>query len=329
MNLGHFISGSCAIAIACFANTVFGADDFADLKTITVLPITEQQVKTAFDRSVADACEQLPADQPLEMRSFTPFLTERDRRASKGPGIPSTRQSVLSVGLDFSAEDRATLPKISGGRIADYLDTNCVLIQARVRKDMLDRKLYFHHRPLAATAQFRGSRVSHPFEPIVAASIRDFHGIGLFVEETRILKAEKLRTLVLVFKNNVLTSSTGSRTREQYEFAFIRGREGKSPDRLDHHLFVTTDDRQTLHYMNPYLQPQRPAQCSILGSIAVLDYDSTGLFPKESATRRFKLSKRSTFTAEQIDAFCNQHMLEGGINSNLTQILDAAIEEEL
>ncbi len=78
-----------------------------------------------------------------------------------------------------------------------------------MRKDLLDRKLYFHHRPIAATAQYRGSRVSHAFEPIVSQSIRDFHGIGLFVEETRILKAEKLRTLVLIFKNNVLMGRTG------------------------------------------------------------------------------------------------------------------------
>jgi len=310
------------------AKIVVGADDFADLKTISVLPMTQQQVALAFDRSVADACEQLPKDEPLEMRSFTPYLTDRDRRAPKDKQLPATRQSVLSVGLEFSPEDRATLPNISGGQIADYLQRNCVLIQARVRKDLLDRKLYFHHRPLAATAQYRGSRVSHAFEPIVAASIRDFHGIGLFVEETRILKAEKLRTLVLIFKNKVLTSRTSSRTSEQYEFAFIRGREAKIPDRLDYHLFVTTDDRKTLHYMNPYLQPQRPAQCSILGSIAVIDYDSTGLYPKESATRSFKLSKRATFTAEQIDSFCEQKELQGGIHSNLTKVLDAVIDAE-
>ncbi len=305
------------------------ANDFADLKTISVLPLTEQQVAQAFDRSLSDACEQLPKDEPLELRSFTPYLTERDKRSLKTKPLPASRQSLFSVGLEFGADDRATLPKVSGGIIADYLANNCVLIQARIRKDLLDRKLYFHHRPLALTAQFRGSRISHPFQPLVATSIRDFHGIGLFVEETRILKAEKLRTLVLVFKNNVLTSRTGSRTVEQYEFAFIRGREAKIPERLDHHVFVTTDDRRTLHYLSPYMQPLRPSQCSILGRIAVIDYDSTGLYPKESATRSFRLETRSKYSLEQIDEYCSQNELKGGLHSNLTHVLDAIIDRKI
>ncbi|MEZ6074648.1 MAG: hypothetical protein R3C56_02925 [Pirellulaceae bacterium] len=47
-------------------------------------------------------------------------------------------------------------------------------------------------------------------------------------------------------------------------------------------MFVTTDDRQTLNYLAPYSQPLRPSQSSILGRIAVTDYDSSGIYPKES-----------------------------------------------
>lgn len=330
MKLHNIAAFACLAAYSVvFCNFAAADDDFADLKTIRVLPITEQQVKFAFDRSLADACEQLPASQPLEMRSFTQFLTDRDRRAGKGAKLPSTRQSVLSVGLEIAPSDRATLPKLSGGKIREYLETNCVLVQVRLRKDTLDRKLYFHHRPLAATAQFRGSRISQSFQPIVSGAIRDFHSIGLFVEEGKPIKAEELRTLVLVFRNNVLTSTTSTRTSEEYEYGFVRGREGRLPDRLEYHLFVTTDGRQNLHYMTPFIHPTRPAQCSILGSVAITDYDSTGLYPKESATRSFRLSKRATFTPEQISAFCEKESLEGGIHSNLTKVLDAAIDGKL
>ncbi len=318
------------VLFACiFSRLLLANDDFADLKTISVLPLTEQQVALAFERALSDACEQLPKNEPLELHSFTPYLTERDRRNTKSKPLPSSRQSLFSVGLEFSPEDRADLPKVSGGIIADYLAENCVLIQARVRKDLLDRKLYFHHRPLALTAKFRGSRISHPFEPLVARSIRDFHGIGLFVEETRILKAEKLRTLVMVFKNNMLTSRIGTRTNDQYEFAFVRGREGKLPERLEHHVFVTSDERRTLHYLNPYFQPLRPAQCSILGRIAIVDYDSTGLYPKASSTRSFRLETHDKFSLAQVNEFCAQQDLLGGLHSNLTQVLDAIIDHKL
>ncbi len=107
---------STIVMLASIQCCVCLADDFADLKTISVLPITEQQVKTAFDRSAADACEQLPADEPLEMRNFTPYLTERDRRAEKGKQLPSTRQSVLSVGLISPLTIARTCPRSAAAR---------------------------------------------------------------------------------------------------------------------------------------------------------------------------------------------------------------------
>ncbi len=314
-----WISSSVAAAI----------DEFGDLKTISVLPRTEREVAAAFDRSSSDACEQIAQGEPIEIRNFIPYLTARDRLQTESRPLASARHSLFSVGLEFEGSDRAALPNVSGSIIADYLDKNCVLIQGRVRRDLLDRKLYFHHRPLVATAQYRGSRLSEPFEPLVAAKIREFHGIGLFVPETRILTAEKLRTLVLIFKNDILRPGSSSRSREQYEFAFILGREGEAADHLDHHVFVTTDDRQTINYLAPYDQPLSPSRSSILGRIAVTDYDSTGLYPLASATRSFKLDTRSRFPLEQLDAYCVSEQLEGGFHTNLTPVLNAIIDGQL
>ncbi len=303
-------------------------DEFGDLKTISVLPQSQRDVETAFDRSSSDACEQIVQGEALEMRSFVTYLTSRDRLQTESRPLASTRRTLFSVGLEFESSDRAALPKVSGSIIADYLDKNCVLIQGRVRRDLLDRKLYFHHRPLVVTAKYRGSRLSEPFEPLVAAKIHEFHGIGLFVPETRILTAEKLRTLVLIFKNDILQPGS-TRTREQFEFAFIQGRDGDSPDQLDHHVFVTTEDRQTLHYLASYSQPLRPSQSSILGRIAVTDYDSTGIYPTASATRSFKLDTRSKFALDELEKFCLARQLPGGFHENLTPVLNAIIDGEL
>jgi hypothetical protein len=319
---------STVLLIATGTNLATAIDEFGDLKTLSVLPQTQREVETAFSRSSSDACEQIGQGEPLEIRSFMRYLTERDRLSTAQRPLASARHSLFSVGLEFEASDRAALPKVSGGIIADYLEKNCVLIQGRVRRDLLDRELYFHHRPLVVTAQYRGSRLTEPFEPLVASKVRDFHGLGLFVPETRILKAEKLRTLVLIFKNDILQPFS-SRTREQYEFALIRGRSSAASDQLENHVFVTTDDRQTLNYLAPYSQPLRPSQSSILGRIAVTDYDSSGIYPKESATRSFKVDTRNKFALDELDAYCLEQQLAGGFHANVTQILDAIIDKQL
>lgn len=316
------------LLIATSTTSATAIDEFGDLKTLSVLPQTQREVEAAFKRSSSDGCEQVMKGEPLEIHSFMTYLTERDRLPSKQRPLASSRQSLFSVGLEFESSDRAALPKVSGGIIADYLDTNCVLIQGRVRRDLLDRKLYFHHRPLAVTAQYRGSRLTESFEPLVASKVGEFHGLGLFVPETRILKAEKLRTMVLIFKNDIL-QPLSSRTREQYEFAFIRGLPAAIPDQLERHVFVTTDDRQTLNYLAPFEQPLRPSQSSILGRIAVTDYDSTGLYPTASATRSFKVDTRSKFTLDELEAYCLEQQLAGGFHANVTHVLDAIIAKQL
>lgn len=317
----------CAVAVRALTvgSSALAFDEFGDIKTITVLPQSQREVEAAFERSSSDACEQVVQGEALEMRSFVPYLTSRDRLQKTSRPLASTRHSLFSVGLEFETSDRAALPKVSGGIIEDYMDKHCVLVQGRVRRDLLDRKLYFHHRPLVVTAKYLGSRLTEPFEPLVAAKIREFHGLGLFVPETRIIKAQHLRTLVLIFKNDILQSSS-ARAREQFEFAFILGREGEVGDKLDHHVFVTTDDRQTLHYLAPYSQPLRPSQSSILGRIAVTDYDSTGIFPKASATRSYKLDTRSKFTLEDLEKYCLDQQLSGGFHKNLTPVLNAIID---
>lgn len=320
--------GLVGAMLATRAGNAAGIDEFAGIKVIHTLPRTSFELERAHRSSGSDACERIAEKQSLELTSFLTILTERDRReAARIRPMPTARQSVLSVGLTMDASDRADLPTVSRGSILDYLDSNYVAIQVRVRRDLLDRKLYFHHRPLAVTAQFRGSRMTQKFEPVVANAINDFHSIGLFAKEGATMAPENLRTLVLLFKNSVIRS--GARTRDQFEFAFIRGKEGKSDTRLDSHVFVTSRDRSQLTYLKPYSPPTSPNACSIRGSIVITDFDSSGIYPKESATRSFRLDARRTFPMSSIEAYCKEQSLVGGLYDNLDQVLDALIDEQI
>lgn len=303
-------------------------DEYSDVQTLTRLPKTDREISAVFAATDRQSCEQLPKGEPLEVRTMTAALTMRDRLLTKTQAKPSSRVSVFSVGLEIDASDRADLPMLSGGKITEYLNENCVLIQARMRKDLLTRKLYYYHRPLAVTAAYRGARMSLQFEDVVAANIRQFHGVGLFIEDKKKISAEQLRTLVLTFRNNVMKPGS-LRADEQYEYVFVRGRESKIPDRLEHHVFVTAEDRQVLYYVSPYAQPTRPNRCSILGRIAITDYDPTGVYPKESATRSYKIDSRAKFLMADIDKYCADNQLEGGIHLNLTKVLDAIIDRKI
>jgi hypothetical protein len=182
---------------------------------------------------------------------------------------------------------------------------------------------------LALTTHYTGSKFTDAFEPVVSHSIKDFHGIGLFVKEPGVLKAEKLRTMVMIFKNRMLRGGS-TRPIEQFEFAFVRGRDGKTPDALKQHVFVTSNNRAQLNYLRPYSPPRSQNACGILGRIAVTKYDdTTGLYPVICATRNFKLNSGWSMPIETVNAYCVQQKLAGGIAYNLDTVLDAAIDGKL
>ncbi len=211
----------------------------------------------------------------------------------------------------------------------DYVDDHYLQVQGRVRRDLLDRKLYFHHRPLATTAQYRGSRLTQKFEPLVSNTLREFHGLGLFLrEKSRVLKPEMFRTLVLLFRSEML-QPIGSRTQETFEFVLIRGRETVSGTNLQSHVFVTTDNRENLHYLNGSTRTTSPARTGILGRISITRFDSTGLYPKESAVRSYRLDDRSSFPVSRLDAYCDSQQLQGGFAGNVSEVLDAIISGQI
>ncbi len=55
-----------------------------------------------------------------------------------------------------------------------------------MRRDLVTGKLYFHHLPLAATANFRGSKVTQKFDQLVNDAVKDFRSVGLFCK-TRLM----------------------------------------------------------------------------------------------------------------------------------------------
>ena len=314
----------CMVAIAMLPSALHAADEFSDCKVIRSLPKTTAEMERLHRDNSGNQCEPLKEGQSLETTNYgiiqTAALTA-DKLAK-----PAIRYGIISVGLIMDSSDRADLPMASRGKILDYMDQHYVSIQVRMRRDLLSGKLYFHHRPIAATALFRGLKVTQAFDKLVTTAVRDFRSVGLFskvAQDER--KPEDLRTLVLMFRNTVLKSE--SRTASQFEYAFVRGREGSKEERLTTHVFVTSNDRSQLVYLNPYHRPSSPNDCSIRGSVAITDYDRTGVIPKDSATRSYRLDSRRIFPMENIEDYCTKNNLKGGFFENVDTVLDVLIDQ--
>lgn len=323
---GFWFFAVFALSLGGWRTAALAVDEFSDLIRIDRLPTSDREVESAFRRTRGTACEIVAAGEPVEIASFTSRLTLRDRR-SRELAIPASRQEFFSVGLEFSAADRVDLPLLSRNQITDYVADHYVSIQGRVRRDLLDRQLYYHHRPIAVTAKYRGPRISHDFEAIISNTVQDFHGLGLFVaEEPVIEKPSHFRTMVMIFRTPLLR---GGRTIEQFELVIIRGRESGLGDRLDSHVFVTTENRTKLHYLRSQERPMRASQSTILGQIAVTEFDSTGLYPEESAARSYRLAQRLEFNLRDLDAYCRDNRLEGGFGRQVDRVLDEIIDGNL
>ncbi len=300
------------------------ADEFSDCKIVRSLPKSTADMDRLHRENSGNQCEPLTEGQSLETTTYSAIRTARESldKAAK----PAVRFGIISVGLIMDSADRSDLPLASRSKILDYMEQHYVSIQVRMRRDLVTGKQYFHHRPLAATANFRGSKVTQPFDKLVTTAVRDFRSVGLFCKtapDDR--KPEDLRTLVLMFRNTVLKSE--SRTASQFEYAFVRGREGGKEDRLTTHVFVTSNDRSQLVYLNPYHRPTRPDDCSIRGSVVITEYDKTGVFPKESATRSYRLDSKRIFPMENIEDYCTKNQLKGGFFENVDTVLDVLIDQ--
>lgn len=299
------------------------------LKTVRLLPRTEREAEEQHERLRAEACDFLPGGEIIERKSFVPEQLSRQERLP----IPTARQAALSVGLEVSREDQADLPRLSAGRILSYIDGHYVCVLARVQRDLANGLEYLHHRPVAATATFRGPATSEEFTELVSASVRDMRSMGLFLPSDTDMKAENLRTLVMLFRSTRSEFNEISKKvtlRPTYEFVFIRARgEGREGRPLQLHSFVTTEDRQQLHSLANYSPPTRSEFCDVRGRIFFTDYKLANLLPSESATRQTIVRARETYAMSSLHEYAAAAKWSGDALDNLTATLDAIIDRRI
>jgi len=254
-------------------------------------------METTHQLARRNACEPIPANEPVISQSFQPYLTQRDYReyAENVPAL-SMRQPIFSVGMDILASDQRDLPGLSARRILAYLRSNYITLQVRVQKEPLSGDLFLHHCSLAGVAQYRATGLTQPPTEGLGKTLQNYRSLGLFLPAGLEPTAKNLRTLVLLHKSNQAedagpnrsliyctsqnhlevpafsaagTLPQGSGIGSKYEYVFILARPQRSRQEqsLVLHTFVTSDRRQKLHYLELGSKPLRNDLCSFKRTI--------------------------------------------------------------
>ncbi len=250
--------------------------------------------------------------------------------------IPTARYCALSLGLGMLPADQRQLPTLSGGLILDYLSRHYLWVQMQVHKDLGTGELYLNQNPLAAVAEFRGARLTQEFVEMTAAAVNDMRALGLYVKTGVKASPENLRTAVLLFKHNLAEPGAitlaGPQFKPDYELLFVRLLPPSNGSRRSEpklHVFATSDQRGTLHYLRTGSGPSTPDECSIKGLIFFTEYKYANRLPAASATRKVSVRAKASYALSDLDAYAAQCGWKGDASDNLTEVLDAIIDGQV
>ena len=168
----------------------------------------------------------------------------------------------------------------------------------------------------------------------MAGSIREIHSLGVYLPTKMLPTPENLRTVVLVHKHTAAEASPARpgafNLVSRYEFIFVRARASVAGNRLDLHVFATSDERRKLHYLRSGGSPTNPDDCTINAEVFFTRFGNGGLIPEEAAMRREKVKARSSYDLIELDAHIKRNIaLKGDAFDNLLETLDAIIDGKI
>jgi hypothetical protein len=304
------------------------------IKTFSKMPRTATEIAGAHLMNRDEATEFLLGGELLEFNGFALKLTKRDGAPLKNGKLPnpSTRRFMFSVGIELKKADQARLPTLSKDKILDYLDKHYVSVQARVQKDAQGNQ-YLHHRCIVATGTFRAGKLTEDFDPAVGNAVKEIHSLGLYLPPKVDPTPENLRTAVLVHKHTGIDLASVKagmpKTKPQFEFIFIRGRQS-ALGKLDLHCFVTTEERTKLHYIKSGQKPPtKYTESTVKAQVYFSKYVDAGLVPSDSVLRGQTVVSQASFVMKDLDAQVKSQLKLSDALANINETLDAIIDGKI
>lgn len=330
-------TGLALAALLCLASTAIARAESPIwiTKLCPRVPITHEALAAAHAES-KNSCIQVPTGDPLEVTGFAGIteygvtLLENGQRVAKQLPYDFSRLSAVSIGMQLLPPDQEQLPSVSKQRILKRVDGNYIIVQVRVHRDRASGQVYLYYKPFAAIGGFNETAALE-FAPLMEDSVREVRSLGLFLRPGQTPTADQLRTLVAVSRDTILlTEPDGSgepKPREHYELMFVRARvEGEA---VTLHTFVTNEFRTIVNYLRPYETPTSSDRCDLRNTIYFTEYTAAKQSPSKKVTRDVRILSRSRYALSALDEYAHQQGWSGDALENLTETLDAIIDQRV
>lgn len=296
-----------------------------EVTMIDRLPIKESTVRRAYRDAEPRACRMLIAGA-----SVSP------PRSSSQIGNVGTfgRMSAMTIGLELDADGRSKLPVVIRGQVDNYLAKHRLSIQPVLYHDN-QGQLYFGTDCQAAFFKLSSPGITVKAEPMIEMSVRRFRALGV-VGSGSVAGSEAVslnsvgvlgRTLAMSFQFEKAESTTAfasDRSRFATELMLLHIPAGSTVDNPEVQLFITSDDRKTLHRLNTRGERLNSPMPTISAKVRFEKTILMGMYPSDPVVTGMRYRSEGVVSMDVIDRMTSETKSEDGSTKNLsvTEVLD-------
>lgn len=222
--------------------------DRDEVTTINELPIQESLVRRAYNQSESRACRMLIPDASVSPpRSIPPI----------GQSGTFGRLSSLTIGLELSSSGSSKLPTTVRNQVERYFADHRLSIQPVLYYDKTG-KLYFGTDCQAGFYKIDNPYLTVEAEPMIETAVGRFRALGVVgSQDTSSIDIDSAatlgRTLAMAFQFERAATTTAfasKRSRFATELLLLHIPAGTTVGDPKVQLFITSDDRKTLHRLD-------------------------------------------------------------------------------
>ena len=318
---GHQSTSKLTLRVGVIGST----PDRDEVTTIKSLPIKETLVRRAYRDSKSRAC-----------RMLIPGASVSPPRSTSVNGIAGTfgRMSAMTIGLQLDAAGRSKLPAVVRGQVDNYFAKHRLSVQPVLYHDK-QGQLYFGTDCQAAFFKIDSPGMTVKAEPMIETSVKRFRALGvvgsgdLTEPEAVALNSGAIlgRTLAMAFQFEKAESTTAfasDRSRFATELMLLHIPDGSTVDNPEIQLFITSDDRKTLHRLNTRGERLNSPMPTISADVRFEKTILMGMYPSDPVVTGMRYRSEGVVSMDVIDRMTGRQKSDGEVSKSLsvTEVLD-------
>jgi hypothetical protein len=296
-----------------------------EVTTINNLPIQESIIRRAYRDAKSRSC-----------RMLIPGASVSSPRLSSSIGNAGTfgRMSAMTIGLELDTAGRSKLPAVIQRQVDNYLAKHRLSVQPVLYHDN-QGQLYFGTDCQAAFFETDSPGLTVKAEPMIESAVQRFRALGIVgsssIAGTEVVALNSLgvlgRTLAMAFQFEKAESTSAfasDRSRFATELMLLHIPAGSTVKNPEVQLFITSDDRKTLHRLNTRGERLNSPMPTISANVRFEKTILMGMYPSEPVVTGMRYRSEGVVSMEMIDRMTSDSRSDNGPTQKLsvTEVLD-------